>query len=983
VNDTRRLVRLAPPLVAVLALALVGTLPGGSTAPADAEDRELPSEPEAVQMALIEVDDPSTLSLLASQGVDLDHYTEPTDDGTILSAAFVDSDGLDELRAMGVEVLDLQPTPTPEEVAEQRMGNVDGQAVADRAREQRGRSADAPGQQADRPDSGVGRGTGSAGKEPPQDPSDQIRVLRADHFTNYAGDFLSIEARMIDFSTAANRLRVEGGSAAGGYDLTGAAFGPTAPSSGITAPLAVVDAGGDNPTQGCGPLTGFPAGAIAIADRGGCAFTEITANAQAAGAVAVVVANNVAGAPIQLGGADGSITIPAGMVSLDDGNRLKDGLPATATFRSNPQSPVVLSYELDGEEFSRNLTSFVDAGQYIYHRTSRPFLVPSVPEEITVTWGDESVTAETQEWAGYDEIGYPDGFQWGFINTGYPDAVDSTNKIEELVEEFGDLAEIIELPYETHGYRRQAMAWSGSTTANALNVRSQAYGHEGGNDLTLAIVDPGAASQPLTVEVDGDDITVRHSTNASGAITATAAQVVEAINDDPEASELIYAHLLRGGTGNAVTPTLARTNLSDFLSAPEDKISRDPQTVKAIRIGKHRDGSKTGVFVYSQEHAREWVTPVVALEAAERLLRNYGSDPETTTYVDELDTFIIPTVNPDGTNYSLYDFAAQRRNMVNHCPDSQADTLLRNQWGVDLNRNFRVGTLWDGYSGASTNCQSDVFAGPEPLSEAESKNEVWLIDNHPNVRFSMNVHTHGGYFMWAPGAYQSEGRVPLERPTVGVEEYFFEASDTILGRIAEHRGTVVEPGRTGPIIDVLYSAAGNSGDDVWYSSVERGTPIFAWNFEAGANRYTGQGASGWQSINGFFPPFEEEGFDQAMEFATGVYGLLQVAHEFQEDTTPPTSRANVTNGGWYTGHVDVEFELSEPATIYYTTDGSRPTFDSDVVERRDARDSAAPIRIEETTTLRWFAVDAAGNIEGGYDPDGKGRNYQRAQIRIR
>ena len=130
-NDTRRLVRLAPPLVAVLALALVGTLPGGSTAPADAEDRELPSEPEAVQMALIEVDDPSTLSLLASQGVDLDHYTEPTDDGTILSAAFVDSDGLDELRAMGVEVLDLQPTPTPEEVAEQRMGNVDGQAVAD------------------------------------------------------------------------------------------------------------------------------------------------------------------------------------------------------------------------------------------------------------------------------------------------------------------------------------------------------------------------------------------------------------------------------------------------------------------------------------------------------------------------------------------------------------------------------------------------------------------------------------------------------------------------------------------------------------------------------------------------------------------------------------------------------------------------------------------------------------------------------------
>jgi hypothetical protein len=974
----RRLVRLAPPLVAVLALSLVVTLPGADTsAPAIADDEELLLEPEPQQMALIEVDDPATLSLLASQGIDLDHYTEPTDEGTVISMAFVDSPALDMLSAMGVKVLDLQDAPTIDDLQDQRMGAVDGQEVADRAR------AGAAAAQAERGNQGVGRGAGAAGKTPPQDPNDQIRVLRADHFTNYAGDFLSIEARMIDYSTAANRLRVEGGSAAGGYDLTGAAFGPTAPATGITAPLAVVNAGGDNPSQGCGPLVGFPAGAIAIADRGGCAFTEITANAQAAGAVAVVVANNAAGAPIQLGGADASITIPAGMVSLDDGQKLKSGLPATATFRSNPQSPVVLSYELDGEEFSRNLTPFVDAGQYIYHRTSRPFLVPSVPEEITVTWGDESVTAETQEWAGYDEIGYPEGFQWGFITTGYPDAVDSTNRIEELAAEFPDLVEIIELPHETNGYARPAMLTYGNTTANVVVVRSQVNGHEGGNDLTFAVVNPGVADASLEVSVDGDDITVSHATSATGAATSTAAQIVAAINADPVVSELIYAHTYRGNVGNAVTPTLNRAGLSDFLNAPADKISRDPQTVKAIRIGKQRDGSKTGVFVYSQEHAREWVTPVVALEAAERLLRNYGSDPETTRYVDELDTFIIPTVNPDGTNYSLYDNAAQRRNMVNHCPDSARDPALRNSWGVDLNRNFRIGTLWDGYAGASTSCTSDVFAGPEPLSEAESKNEVWLVDNHPNIRFSMNVHTHGGYFMWAPGAYQAAGRVPLERPSVGVEEYFFEASDTILGRIAEHRGTVVEPGRTGPIIDVLYSAAGNSGDDVWYNSVDRGTPIFAWNFEAGANRYTGQGASGWQSINGFFPPFAEEGFDQAMEFATGVYGLLEVAYEFQTDRTPPRTTPNVTNGGWYTDFVDVEFETSEPATIYYTTDGSRPTFDSNVVERRDARDSAAPIRIERTTTLRWFAVDAAGNIEGGYDPDGRGRNYQRVQIRIR
>ena len=42
-----------------------------------------------------------------------------------------------------------------------------------------------------------------------------------------------------------------------------------------------------------------------------------------------------------------------------------------------------------------------------------------------------------------------------------------------------------------------------------------------------------------------------------------------------------------------------------------------PQTVQALRIGKVRDGSKPGVLAYSQEHAREWATPLVTLEFAE------------------------------------------------------------------------------------------------------------------------------------------------------------------------------------------------------------------------------------------------------------------------------------------------------------------------------------------------------------------------------
>lgn len=67
--------------------------------------------------------------------------------------------------------------------------------------------------------------------------------------------------------------------------------------------------------------------------------------------------------------------------------------------------------------------------------------------------------------------------------------------------------------------------------------------------------------------------------------------------------------------------------------------------------------------------------------------------------------------------------------------------------------------------------------------------------------------------------------------------------------------------------------------------------------------------------------------------------------------------------------MEVSFDQSEPATIYYTTDGSRPTWDSPQVAQDGVRGGAAPIVIDEpgVTLLQWFSVDEAGNVEGGYD----------------
>ncbi|GGA92852.1 M14 family metallopeptidase [Ornithinibacillus halotolerans] len=622
--------------------------------------------------------------------------------------------------------------------------------------------------------------------------------------------------------------------------------------------------------------------------------------------------------------------------------------------------------DANGEEQTANMVRKIDAGVYLYHYVLTK--IDSVPNNVVITTNQNGqVETELTEWI---EDGTPVGGEYlqNFVDR-YMNPTEITERIESLAEEFPELAEIIDLPYETNGYRRHAQATLGSTVPAAFVLTSKAWGHEGGNDITVTVEAPDEANQDLAVSVDGSAITVSLATDDSGEPASTANEVIAAINET--AGDLVTAALYRQSDGSGVVQPESTISLTDNLSAPAD-ISRDPYTVKAIRIGKHRDGSKLGVLGYSQEHAREWVTPLVSVETAERLLRNYYTDENTKALVDNLDIFIVPTVNPDGGHYSFFDYNMQRKNITNHCGPEASDPAYRNSWGVDLNRNHEVGSVYNGYIGGSTSCTSGTYAGPEPNSEPEAQNLIWLAEQNPNIKFAMNIHAYGGYFMWSPGAYDAD-RNPLPVPTAGEEAYFWEASEHILQTIKNHRGTVILPGRTGPIPDVLYSAGGNSADALWYNH-----DIYAWNFEVGADLWDEE-RERWVSV-GFQPDFEE-GHAEAMEFANGLIGLLEVALANANDETNPETTL-VPEGGIYDGPVDIEFEMSEPATVYYTLDGSKPTMDSAAVMVGGTRDLMESITIEETSVIKWFSVDAAGNIENDYNPNGDDTNYNIAAIVI-
>jgi hypothetical protein len=143
-----------------------------------------------------------------------------------------------------------------------------------------------------------------------------------------------------------HKVQVAGGAA---FGAKGAEFGAELTPTGVSGALTPT-----TPADGCTAISTGLAGRVAIIDRGTCEFATKVLNAQRAGAVAAVIANNDAANPddtFTMGsGADAaSVTIGSVMVSKNSGDALKALGGPSVTVSKLAVQPLQIDGSLDSD----------------------------------------------------------------------------------------------------------------------------------------------------------------------------------------------------------------------------------------------------------------------------------------------------------------------------------------------------------------------------------------------------------------------------------------------------------------------------------------------------------------------------------------------------------------------------------------------------------------------------------------------------------
>src|SRR5690606_30141538 len=141
-------------------------------------------------------------------------------------------------------------------------------------------------------------------------------------------------------------------------------------------------------------------------------------------------------------------------------------------------------------------------------------------------------------------------------------------------------------------------------------------------------------------------------------------------------------------------------------------------------------------------------------------------------------------VNPDGRAHSQTVDAGWRKNRRPAPSGSTGASCV----GVDLNRNFDF--LWDhlatfasdsGVSASADPCHANLYRGPAPAPEPETRNVVWALDTCPRSRWHVGVHSALPVVRHSWGSDENESTAPGDT-------FRNAALDAVRGRLGDGVG---------------------------------------------------------------------------------------------------------------------------------------------------------------------------------------------------
>jgi carboxypeptidase T len=230
------------------------------------------------------------------------------------------------------------------------------------------------------------------------------------------------------------------------------------------------------------------------------------------------------------------------------------------------------------------------------------------------------------------------------------------------------------------------------STVDVAVSRGELYGLQS-RGLTIVSIERG---RPLQVRPKADAAAVGEELMAAEA--AVSAGYLDLAGVNARLQEIAAAY-----------PEIAQVvDLTAAYSAPPTFEGRHLYALK-ISDNVSVDEDEPAMLVAAAHHAREIGTPVIALDAADRLTSGYLTDPRITAAVNSHEIWIAPVWNPDGYNYVFTSNNLWRKNR----------RVFAGGVGVDQNRNYSQG--WSASCAGSTSVSSETYKGPSAASEAETR----------------------------------------------------------------------------------------------------------------------------------------------------------------------------------------------------------------------------------------------------------------------